>query len=682
LIDETSPYLLQHAYNPVDWYPWGTEALDRAHRENKPIFLSVGYSACHWCHVMEHESFENEEVGRALNEHFVPVKVDREERPDLDDIYMAAVQAMAGNGGWPMSVFLTPEGKPFFAGTYFPREDRHGRPGFLRVVTTLARAWQEDEKKTREHGEEVARVLREQLDRELPEAELPSDILRVTVMQLESELDREEGGFGEAPKFPSSMALDLYVDLIRREGGGESVDALREHLQLCLRKMAQGGIYDQVAGGFCRYSTDARWYVPHFEKMLYDNALLARTYLDASQVVDAAFNRRIGCEILDYVLREMTHPQGAFYATTDADSEGLEGKFFLWTREQIHDVLGAEDGRRASDVYGIAVERWHDVDFPGGTPPHDWFAGRIPALAQDLEVMLERHEIAVSNLDAWREALWAARAQRVPPARDEKVLSSWNGLMATAFATGYRVTGDRRYLEAARRNVDFLWDNLQHACRLHATWKDRRARHLGTLEDYANVVAACLSLHQIGAGRRFLDRAHLLTDTAIRRFEAGEGKAFYYTADDAEHLIVRSKNAYDNAVPGANSVLAGNLLRLGRLLGRDDYVRRAQGIFREFSAYMRQAPRAFPWLIREYAAWLDDRRELVLVGADGQLHAQVLAAIGPHDCLLTEDDADLPLLRGRSAESVAVLYVCKDGRCDLPVRGNEAIRARLGRVDA
>jgi uncharacterized protein YyaL (SSP411 family) len=677
LMNETSPYLLAHAHNPVDWYPWGEVALEKAKKENKPIFLSIGYNACHWCHVMEKESFEDPQVGRLLNEYFVAIKVDREERPDIDDIYMTAVQAMTGSGGWPMSVFLTPDGEPFYTGTYFPREDHMGRPGFIRILTTLGNLWRQDEAKVRAQGSEVTRVVQQQLEQELPVSELPPDLLKRSVAQLEQSLDNKDGGFGSAPKFPASMAIDLYTDLIHRGGDGLDMSELKAHLRLCLRKMAQGGMYDQIGGGFCRYSTDDEWYVPHFEKMLYDNALLACTYFEASQVVDKDFNLRIGCEILDYVLRDMTHPQGAFYATTDADSEGLEGKFFLWSVDQVKTVLGEDDGALFCDIYDIRAESWQEVSFAGGTPPHAWFAGRIARLVQDLEVHLRGHKLTLQQIDAWRQTLWQAREQRVHPSRDEKVLVSWNGLMSTAFAIGYRLTGQQKYVDAARRNLDFIWDKTHHQGRLNATWKDGRARHFATLEDHANFAAACLTMHQIGGGTQYLERARMLTDSVIAHFQGGPGRAFYYTADDAEKLIVRSKNPYDNAVPGANSTSAGNLTRLGRLLGRADYMSWAEGIFKEFSVYMDRAPRGFSRLIREYGVFAAPSREWILVGGDQDLRQAVLRHLRPGDFFLTEADATLALLDGKLQHDGPTLYVCLDGACQLPVQGLQAIFDRL-----
>ncbi len=676
LARETSPYLLQHAWNPVNWQAWGPEALAQAQAEDKPIFLSVGYSACHWCHVMEKESFEDAEVGRCLNAHFIAIKVDREERPDIDDIYMTAVQTMTGSGGWPMSVFLTPAGEPFYAGTYFPKDDQYGRPGFLRVLESIANHWKKDAAGIRQQGVAMAQALQQQLERDLPRLALPTDLLEKTVRELEGGFDSEEGGFGSAPKFPCSMALDLYSELLCRPSQLEP-GRLLGPLRLSLRKMAQGGMYDQVGGGFHRYSTDEEWYVPHFEKMLYDNALLAGTYLRASLLMDGDFNRRIGREILDYVLREMRHPAGAFYSTTDADSEGLEGRYFLWTRAELADVLGQEDAAAFAELYNIRVPSWSPVTFPGGTPPHSWFAGRIPCLSDDFEVRLASLRLAPERVEAWRVALRGARAARPPPLRDEKVLASWNGLMVSALAEGHRLTGEQAYLEAARAGLEFLWENLQRDGRLFATWKDGRRRHNGTLEDYANVADACLALHQTGGGGAWLARARELAESAARHFADAPGRAFFYTAADAERLIVRSKNPHDGAVPGANSVLAGVFSRLARLTGERRYFAGAQGIFAEFSAYMTGSARGFPRLILEHARATRPGREAVLIAAPAALRAAVAAKLGSSDLLLTEADSFSPLLADKTARDGPTLYLCRDGACELPVIGAAAILRAL-----
>ena len=673
LAGETSPYLLQHAHNPVSWYPWGPEAFEAARSQNKPIFLSIGYSACHWCHVMEKESFENEKVADILKRYFISIKVDREERPDVDDLYMTAVQMLTGSGGWPMSVFLTPEGDPFYAGTYFPLTDRHGMPGFPRLVEALGKNWEVDEAKARDHGSQMREQLAETLSRGAPSGEPEADLLAKTMDELESQIDLEEGGFGSAPKFPSSMSLDLYVDHIHRCGGGAASQRHLASLRLCLRKMAQGGMYDQVGGGFHRYSTDAEWYVPHFEKMLYDNALLAGTYLNAARVVDRDFNLRIGREILDYVLREMRHPAGAFYSTTDADSEGLEGKYFLWSREEVEEILGEREGVAFCELYDIREPHRVQESFEGGTPHHAWFSGRIPRLLTEAESSDIVRRYGWDSVQRWRETLYGVRSERVAPGRDEKVLASWNGMMSSAMICGARATGERIYLEAAVSNLEFIFASMFVEGKLVATWKDGRARHRATLEDIANVAAACLDLYQAGREVLWRSRAIQLADSALEHYASPDGGAFYYASAEADDLIVRSKNAHDGAVPGANSVLAGVLSRLGTLTGQDRYLHAAEGIFKEFAGPMSDRGRGFPRMIREWEYHAGPTPVWVLLGADADLRWRAWRALRPGGQILDERDANSPLLADKLKADEPCLYPCEQGICHAPVRGSEAI---------
>lgn len=673
LINETSPYLLQHAHNPVDWYPWGEEALNIAKKENKPIFLSIGYSACHWCHVMEHESFEDEETASLLKQHFISIKVDREERPDLDDIYMAAVQAMTGSGGWPMTVFLTPEKKPFFAGTYFPKDNQYGRPGFKTVIQHFGKLWKEDRQKVILQGNAVTKHLEKQLEESLPPSPLPKDFLITALDQLEKNFDHHEGGFGSAPKFPSSMALDLYIEYLQRHPNSKNISTIKDHLKLSLRKMAQGGVYDQIGGGFHRYSTDGKWLVPHFEKMLYDNALLARTYFEASKFIDRDFNLRIGKEICDYILKEMTHKNGAFYSTTDADSEGMEGKFFLWSNHEIIEALGEKDGKLFCKIFEIDSEPIGSTSFHGGTPPHEWFHGRIPHLENDLEDIIKKHKISLEKIKQWKQILWNAREKKVHPGLDDKVLSSWNGLMSTGFATAYRFTLDETYLSAAKNNLEFIWQHMQKNGRLYATWRNGKAKHFGTLEDYSNIIMAHLALHRVCSKPIYLERAKQLTDQVILHFKDKKGKAFFYTADDAEALIVRSKNPYDNAVPAGNSILAENLVTLGILLQDPKYTEWAQGIFEEYSTYLSKSVQSFARLARAYVQLSYGIQEWVLLGATQNLQQQVLQHMQIGDLYLTEENENLKLLQDKKSSGQAILYLCLQGMCKKPIEGEKEI---------
>ncbi|MEE2743325.1 MAG: thioredoxin domain-containing protein [Bdellovibrionota bacterium] len=677
---ETSPYLLEHVTNPVDWYPWNEKALQKAKKENKPIFLSVGYSACHWCLVMEKECFNDEEIAKGLNQYFVSIKVDREERPDIDDIYMTSLQTITGQGGWPMSLFLTPEGEPFFAGTYFPKFDTPQRPGFSTVINSLARAWQSNEKSLRMQGKSTIENLKKIMIQDLPESPLPPDILNWSLEIIDQEVDTSEGGFGKAPKFPGSLKLDLYSEYLHQGMDQRKSNRIAHHLDLTLTKMAQGGIYDHIGGGFHRYSTDDIWLVPHFEKMLYDNALLAKTYFEASQVTNHSFHLRIGKEICDYILTEMTHEQGGFFSTTCADTEGIEGKFFLWSKQEIEKALGKKEGDLFCEIFQIIDPHipWEKISFTGGTPPHDWFYGKVPHLKKGLKEHLEEHNKSLDDFYLWRKKLFEIRKKRVAPLRDEKVLTSWNGLMSTSLAKAYRVTGEKKYLEAAVKNINFIWKSLQENGRLNSSWKDGTVKHQGTLEDYANVAMACLELQKVGAGPSFLERAKILTKSCLTYFSDQTKGGFFYTAHDSENLIIRSKNPYDNSVPGGNGQLAGVLTRLGHLLRRSDYLKKAKAIFQEFSSPIVQSPHGLPALIREYSLFDNGPIEVILINGDEELKILILQGLKPQEYFLTEQDANLPSLKDKISDekNEPILYLCSQGICQNPIKGENKIREK------
>jgi uncharacterized protein YyaL (SSP411 family) len=528
LAHETSPYLLQHAHNPVDWYPWGPEALERARREDKPILLSIGYAACHWCHVMERESFENERIAALMNQSFVCVKVDREERPDLDDIYMAATVAMSGSGGWPMTVFLTPAQEPFFAGTYFPPENKYGRPGFATLLERIAELWQSDRSALLQQAQELTAHVREQA--EAPRAlSVGEEALAKAKQQLSASYDARFGGFGPAPKFPAPAALSLLLRDHQRSADARALEMVTGTLDA----MKNGGIYDQVGGGFARYSTDERWLVPHFEKMLYDNAQLARVYIEAYQVTKDAEYARIARETLDYVCREMQSPEGGYYSATDADSEGEEGKFFVWTPDEIREVLDAD----AADWFCL----YYDI-----TPEGNWEGKSIPnvrrspeSVARELGVDVPRLQ---ASLAAARTRVHAARAERVPPLLDDKILTAWNGLMISAMAEGARVFAEPRYLESAERAARFVREALRRADGgLYRTARAGKAHLDAYLEDYAYYTDALIDLYEAGAPVAWLDYAGELAERTISDFGDSEGGAFFNTAHQHESLIVRSR---------------------------------------------------------------------------------------------------------------------------------------------
>jgi uncharacterized protein YyaL (SSP411 family)/aryl-alcohol dehydrogenase-like predicted oxidoreductase len=680
LIAATSPYLLQHAHNPVDWYPWGEEALARARVEDKPILLSIGYSACHWCHVMERESFEDPATAALMNESFVPVKVDREERPDLDDIYMSATLAMnQGQGGWPMTVFVTPDQEPFFAGTYFPPEDRYGRPGFKTLLAKIADLWKTDRVGLKAQAAEVVRYLREGA-RPAPGAAVGESELRTALAQFKRDFDDRWGGFGHAPKFPPATGLGLLLRCHRRFGDHDALGMVR----LTLDRMARGGMYDQVAGGFSRYSVDERWLVPHFEKMLYDNALLARAYLEGFQATADPYHQQIAAEVLDYVLREMTSPEGGFYSATDADSEGEEGKFFVWTPEEIREAVGdPEEARRFCAYYDITSRgNFEGKSIPNVPRPLADVAAELGAMPAELE----------ASLATARAKVYKARLRRVPPALDDKVLTAWNGLMLGALAEGYRVLGDPRYRDAARKAADFLLGTLQDGeGRLLRTWREGKAHLPAYLEDYAYLAEGLLDLYEAGAPRRYLDEAARLARHIVEDFAAEDG-GFYSTARGHESLVVRPREGHDGATPAANGTAAHVLARLSFHLDRPDLREEALRAVRAYGKTIQRQPRAFAKTLCAVDLLLDGPVELALLGAPGDPGLEALRReIGRHPLpnrIVAHGDPSegataLPLLAGKGlVEGRAALYVCRDFACGRPVTDPEQVADALAATPA
>ncbi len=676
LQNETSPYLLQHAVNPVDWYPWGDEALARAHTEDKPILLSIGYSACHWCHVMAHESFEDPKTAALMNEHFVNIKVDREERPDLDSIYMRAVQAMTGSGGWPMTVFLTPDGKPFYGGTYFPPEDRHGLPAFRRVLSSIAGAYRDQRDDIVRSGQQMADMLQQDFVAESHSGSLTPDILDHAYDNIAGGYDATFGGFGRAPKFPQPMSLEFLLRTYRRKGDPRALEMVEKTLQ----KMARGGIYDQLGGGFHRYSTDERWLVPHFEKMLYDNALLGRAYLHAYQVTNQPFYRRIVEETLDYVLREMTAPSGGFYSTQDADSEGEEGKFFLWTPAEIETVLPPDDARLLMAFYDVT---------PGGN-----FEGRnILNVPRDADVVAHRENVSVDQLQKvvarGRKALFAAREQRVKPGLDDKILTAWNGMMLTAFAEAARVLDRADYREAAERSASFLLTSLRPEGRLLRTHKDGQSKLAGYLEDYAYLIDGLLHLYQATFDLRWFQEARALSDEMVAFFwDDGIGQ-FYDTGRDHESLIVRPRDVNDGATPSGNSVAVDVLLRMAEFSGEPTYQRIAAQALASLADDMAHHSGAFGHLLGALDFHLGSPKEIALIGDadDPALNAlvqRVFARYLPNKVVASAAPGNeaaaqqIPLLAGRPLlDGKPTAYVCANYTCQQPVNTPEDLAEQL-----
>jgi uncharacterized protein len=666
LAQETSPYLLQHRDNPVDWYPWGEEALARARDEDRPILLSIGYSACHWCHVMERESFEDDETAGYMNEHFVCIKVDREERPDVDALYMEAVQAISGQGGWPMTVFLDPEGVPFYGGTYFPPDEGRGMPSFRMVMEAVVDAFE----RKRDEIHERAPQMRARLAAvsQIEPADSPgAPMLVEAVAQLRAAADPQRGGFGGAPKFPPASALELLLARGEREVPERTLDA-----------MLAGGIYDQLGGGFARYTVDANWLVPHFEKMLYDNALLARAYLHGWQALGHERYRRICEETLDWALREMRGPEGGFYSALDADSEGEEGRFYVWTPDEIRDALENPGGASGqANCINFSTQQMEKLMQFYGVSETGNFEGRnILHLAGDVDAS------EPDGLDAMRRALYEARAKRVWPGLDDKRLASWNALMIAALAEAGAVFERDDYLDAARACAEFVWEKMRDPDgNLLRTYKDGRAHLNAYLEDHAFGLEALLTLYEATFEPKWFERARDLAETMIDRFADEERGGFFSTSDDHESLIARRKEIGDHPIPSGNSAAAMGLLRLSALTGERSYAKHAEAVFRLFAKPASQHPEAFAHLLRAIDFHLAPTKEVALIGEDlNDLAKVVRAEHRPHLVLAGgPEGSDAPELLGDrpAIAGNATAYVCESFACKQPVADAQSLDTLL-----
>lgn len=670
---ETSPYLLQHADNPVDWYPWGDEAFAKATAEDKPVLLSVGYSACHWCHVMAHESFEHEPTAKIMNDLFINIKVDREERPDVDDIYMQAVQAMnRGQGGWPMTVVMMPDGRPFYGGTYFPREPRYGMPSFQQVLESVHDAFENK----REALEEQANNLTESLDRSV--LKLPQDdsafkeaLLDEATKKMQQTFDSQNGGFGSAPKFPNPMNLEYLLRDYERTGNQASLDTVT----FSLKKMARGGIYDQIGGGFHRYSVDAIWLVPHFEKMLYDNSQLSRLYLHTYQITGDDFFKTIAEDIYDYILREMVSPEGGFYSTTDADSEGVEGKFFVWSVDELDEAL-APITDDVPDAYELAVEYY------GASSIGNFEGTNILNVSAEDDIIAEYLGITVEELQgklsAIKDRLYAVRTSRVYPGLDDKILAAWNGMMLASLAEAARVLGRDDYLVSAERAGDFLLGNLRNEEEhLYRTYKEGKAKLNAFLEDYANVIDAMLELYQSTFVEKWFDEARRLADVVLEHFQADDG-GFFDTSDDHEKLIIRPRQLQDNATPSGNSMMAKQLIRLTGYTGDSRYDEAARQVLMPLLPAMESYPQAFGEALNATDMLIRGLSEVAIVGNPVKsetkaLLAQVREVYRPNviTALARENvdgEVNIPLLNYRIMRGdKPTVYVCQHFACKMPV---------------
>ena len=677
LAGETSPYLLQHADNPVDWYPWGEEAFARARAEEKPVLLSVGYSTCHWCHVMAHESFESHEIAGLMNEHFVNIKVDREERPDIDGVYMTAVQALTGQGGWPMTVFMTPDQKPFFAGTYFPPEDAHGRPGFPRLLQTIKATWDERREDIVNSAGSISDQLAEAATRSAPEEPFDAAVAGGAVQAMLRSADEVWGGFGTAPKFPAPANLEF---LLTRAARADDPDhpRIRTMLERTLWGMASGGMYDQIGGGFARYSVDVQWLVPHFEKMLYDNAALARVYLHAYQLFGDPEHARIVRETLAYLEREMLDEEGGFHSAQDADSEGIEGKFFLWTVDQVGALLG-DEAEAFSQFFGVTREgNFYD-------PHNPELLGRN-VLSRRTDPVPGAGGLAADALadriDGWRRTLFEERSKRVPPETDDKVLTSWNGLALAAFAEAARVLDDPRLREIAEGNARFVRERMWSDGVLLHTYKGGVARIEGMLEDYAYYGLGLVELYRLTGEREHLDWANALVDVVVERFHDNENGGFFETADGAEELLFRQKPRFDQATPSAGASAALLALTLQRYGLRTDGEAIAREVIAGVQSLILDAATGFGATLQVIDLLASPPRELAIVGTPGDrapfervaadrfLPGLVLAPAGAPN--------GLPLLEGREApEGGAKAWLCENMVCQLPAGSPAELSAQI-----
>ncbi len=684
LIHETSPYLRQHANNPVDWHPWGPESLELARKLDRPIFLSVGYSACHWCHVMEHESFENDEIARILNEHFVSIKVDREERPDVDQIYMTAVQVLTqmitghAQGGWPMSVFLTPDLKPFYGGTYYPPDDRYGRPGFKRLLLALADMWRTRRDELLGQGEHVTQFVRQASAGVSGDGEPSAALLQTVVRQLARSFDNIHGGFGMAPKFPHAIELRVLLRAWKRFNDEQAMQMAR----LTLDKMAQGGIYDHLGGGFHRYSTDERWLAPHFEKMLYDNALLSQAYLEAFQATGEPFYRRIVVETLDYVLREMTGPDGAFYSTQDADSEDEEGKFYVWSALEIEQVLGKE----LADLFGYV----YDV-----TPGGNWEGHNIlhRSRTEEQDAKMRRMDVAGMGrqLDQARAKLLEVRSKRIWPGRDEKILTAWNGLMIASMAEAGAALGEPRYTDAAAKAADFILTRMRapDGKLYRTTFAGSQPKFNAYLEDYSYFINALVSVYEATFAPRWIESALQLSGIMIDQFWDVEQAGFYFTGKDHESLITRVKDSHDGSTPSGNAMAVTALFRLAELTGRADLREKSEKTLRASHPLLEKSPMAGGQMLLALDFRLGPVQEYAVIGepANDETRRVLRAIFGgfrPNKVVALKSAAGnegtlIPLLKDRPARGTVTTYICENFSCKEPLVGAEAVEKELQR---
>ncbi|MCS3923255.1 thioredoxin domain-containing protein [Methanosalsum natronophilum] len=658
LIYEKSPYLLQHAYNPVKWHPWSDEAFEKAKKEDKPIFLSIGYSTCHWCHVMEKESFENEEVASIINKYYIPIKVDREERPDIDSVYMAACQALTGSGGWPLTVFMTGNKEPFFVGTYFPKESNYGRPGLKEILYEIVGVWRKDRDKINRTGIQITEVT-ERIFKH-GEREVSKNVLQKAYEKLKDKFDKDYGGFGHPPKFPTPQNLYYLLRYWDMTGNKEAL----EMVETTLESMYKGGIYDHIGFGFARYSTDREWLVPHFEKMLYDNALLSIAYLEAYQATGKLFYAKVAEEIFTYILRDMTSNEGTFYTAEDADSEGEEGKYYVWTPSEIKLVLGEAKGEAFCHYYNITEKG----NFEGNNIPN----------------LINTNELPQFNEE--KDLLFQYRKKRVHPLKDDKVLTSWNGLMIAALAKGFRVLKKEKYIHAAEKAVNHILDNMTDINgRLYASYRQGKVEHKGFLEDYAYLVWGLIELFQANYEEQYLFKALELNDDMLKYFWDDENGGLFQYGWDAENLIVRPKDSFDGATPSGNSVAAVNMLKLYSLTGKIDILKRAKIQIKSFGDNIEKVPEGFCYFLIAVYFMYNSLEQVIITGEKKSVKSMLEIAekgFNPLRFILyinkeNEDIFKLPLMKDKLSDSESKAYVCRNNTCLAPINNTKELEKLL-----
>ena len=675
LIHETSPYLLQHAHNPVDWHPWGNEAFQKAKRENKPVLLSIGYSACHWCHVMERESFENEQIAALMNDLFISIKVDREERPDLDEIYMNAVQLLTGRGGWPMTMFLTPDGKPFYGGTYFPPEDRQGMPGFPKILLGVSQAYRERSADVEKSVGEILAALQRMSETHQSDKDFSPDIIAASCEKISRAYDSDNGGLGQAPKFPNAGVYELFL----RHFHHSKNERYLEMIVHTLTKMAQGGIYDHLGGGFHRYSVDAKWLVPHFEKMLYDNAQLLSIYAHAYAITGEPLFESVVEETAHYLLREMFQAGGGFYSTQDADSEGEEGKFFVWTADEINRLLGTEAGEVFCRIYDVSEQ---------GNFEEKNILHPILTIEQASKYFGKEKSVIETLVAEAKTKLFTEREKRSKPFRDEKIITAWNGLALSGLAAAIKISDDKAFITAATQTSEFIFDKMFRDGFLLHTYKDGQAKLLGYLDDYAFLAVGLLDIYETLLDRAFLDRALQLNEIMLREFWDEEEGGFFYTGKSQEQLISRAKPIFDASIPSGNAMATQLLLRLHHITGQEDYRARAEKVLRSYYDVMENQPFGFAHMLCAVDQYLNPPKEIVVVGNIddprtkallAEVHRiylpnKVLQLVGAEQAL--EDIS--PLLRGKTQlNGQPTAYLCQNFTCSAPVTNPAELKSLL-----